>query len=291
MSEGLGRRQFLEGILATGIAISLAPEAAAQDTKKRITYELAKKLDDAGRQKYLEQVLRDEWKLVYDEKKNTEGFLSSYFWCNKKQRDTATGRIREEYKSEGIAKDAEDVIKKYDAALTIDVRCSGLPGTLKGKGYLVVGKQLFEYEHEDQLLTTLDFIAAYARIQEKGFFIDGKHADFAKDSWNTYKNILPALAGYYAQLSAIFSGKRKKVSESETAKAKANYAEFYTACRTQYEKTKEIAAKVTIKEYQEAADAMSAYFKTLDTTMNAFGYEHKLIQGKDGLFELAKLNK
>lgn len=296
MGEGLGRRQFLEGILATGIAALIAPDAITQDNqeipqlkKNRITYDLAKKLDDAGKQKYLEQVLRDEWKLVYDEKKNPEGFVSCYFWSDKKQRDAAVKRIEQYIIAEGLPDKASDYAKAYDEQLRIDSVCARVPGQKNKGNFIVVGKDVFSYANEDEFFTSLDYASVVLAASERGLVIGGKEMNFKNTTLRIRSNdVIQAHArnAQYVQLA-----KRKNVSVETRKDISNDYVIRYGRCVRHAQEAQKDWETSKIDDFKEAAETLKAFVTALDASMKAVGYEHKSIAGKEFEYELAKLNK
>lgn len=299
MSEGIGRRQFLEYVLATGMTAAMAAEAIGQDAKtaqeipqlkkNRITYDLAKKLDDAGKQKYLEQLLRDEWKLVYDEKKNPEGFVSCYFWPNKKQREAATKRIEQYIIAEGLPDKASEYAKAYDEKLRIDLLCARVPGQKNKGNFAVVGNDIFSYANEDELFSSLDHATGVLTAYEQGLAVDGKFVNFKNTTLRIRSNDLIQARARQAQYALL--EKRKNVSAETKAEVTKEYLTRYGRCMRHAEEAQKDWEASKIDDFKEAAETLKAFAMSLDSGMKAVGYYHAPIAGKEFEYELVKSKK
>jgi hypothetical protein len=226
---------------------------------------------EAVKQKYLEQVLIDEFKLVYDKKRNPEGIVKElFYWQNAKQQKAAIERIKADARDEGDndTDGAVRVAMNAAAENKIHPRYRDPPGKSAKSGYLLLNNTVFTCEKEADVFSLLDYVAEFSKGYEHGI----KATDMKS---RVFEATHIAMVARSAQMLKIIS-KERNVSPDAHTSAKEKYVNALNNYHAALRQLKNAAGDVSQKEYTFMTDSLS----DLNTRMKKLGYEHKEIEGK-----------
>lgn len=235
-------------LLSAGILISttateqLHAQQKQTETKAPRTFEQAKKGTGADKLKYLEWLLVDHYKLVYDQKRNPDGIVKNgwFYLPYSKHNTLAQKKIESEARGDGATTPEKQ--KKYLEAVLegikerqITVRCQGHFSRPEFfDAYILIDETVFEGT-EDQLKSKLDYQTMWAKTHRDGFLVSGKKlpVDGSPFVWARRRD-MAALRSYAEQLKNIIDGTRN-IGGTEIEN---KFLEYYQKCHTELEEWK-----------------------------------------------------
>lgn len=209
-------------MLRTAIGFILLGAAAGPAAAQSISFEDAKKGDEAKKLAFLDQELG---KLVFDKEKNPKGLIKGWFFMGSAaHKKAAEEAMKEEYKKDGRESFYDKEVPAILQALEVPAtsvfpfyRETANMAQRKCLGYLLVGN-LFGLQSEDELRSTLDdYALTYVKNREETMaFKDGDNEQELNPAIPILRDIAHmSLLNLYARSVQIekIAGKARKVSD------------------------------------------------------------------------------
>jgi len=259
--------------------------------------------DKAGKyeqikQQYLDQLLVEEFKLVYDKKRNPDGFVGEWFyWTDQKQRQKAITRIKDDLRFDGFGDRADNELRFIEQSLPeskIMPRVRSPPGQKKRSGYAIASTAIFNLENETEVFNTLDYVFALSHAYEFSTEIHGKKIDFENPLLDSVKPVIIFYLARASQLQKILKNERKNVSESFNSTITSEYLLAYGNYRTALEQRiadKQRGDNADVDMIKEERITLQNYLKEVEDEFLKLGYEHKCINEKEHEYSLVKISE
>lgn len=248
--------------------------------------------------KYGEQLAIDEYKLVYDKKRNPNGFIKElFYWQNPEHQKIATNRLKEHALNN--ARVARDQIDNYVQSMATSLPSYRVvtfqknpPGQQEKSGFLIWDSALFKLSNEQEVFSTFDYAYVYAHEYEYNA------KEYNSKKWDVKNRELAfnhaariSLEARCDQITKIVNGVRKDITpqlfENGSESVKGRYISSYNSCRGLFAT---IDPNWDWDDAKEARATWEAFFKEIDNKMRQLGYKHKLDE-KKGTYELVPIKK
>jgi len=230
--------------IAAGLIVMACAAASARG--QSISFEDAKKGDEAKKMAFLDQELG---KLVFDKEKNPTGFVKAWFYvANPEHKAKAEEVMKEEFKKDGrekfYEKEAPAILKSLEcpsSRILPFYRETAPMAQRKCQGYLLVGN-LFDLRDEAEYRSLMDdYLLTYLRSREEG--LKFKDAEDNEQELNPAIPILrdiahASLLNLYARSvqMAKIAGKARTVSDAFRKAVVQNYLASHQLFLRQFKK-------------------------------------------------------
>jgi hypothetical protein len=224
---------------------------------------------------YINQLLRNEFKIVYNKDKNKEGVVVEwYFISDASQRAKATKRIEEFLRDEQSKTPASDYLASIEATLPdwcLIIQYPEEMGKRQKKGFILADKSVVQLESEDEAFSTFDYTKAYCVAYEQGIIAEGAPLVIAHPPNAAH------LAARHEQLALILRGKRK-VSEGYRSKVIDAFVEYYGKCAANKDDLRQRYEDTQLEGYAKTAKQLDSFLQHIDKSMDGLGYKVELGQ-------------